>query len=449
VVIPLGVLTVGLGIGVLAGVNPKLAIGATLGLAFAALVVANITVGLCLFTIVSFLDILSNLGGFGVTKVIGLLLVMSWLATAATRTESRGDFITDHPTITYVLALFVAWSTLSFIWAEAPGAALSTTFRLLQDLLLFLVVYTAVRERMHAIWLVAAFVGGATISAIVALIYRPDPGQYDVARASGTIGDPNELAAVLVAGLLLAGALIVLLRRSPALRVAAAGAAILCAGGLFVTFSRGGLLALGFAMLAGVFLAGRWRPAAIIALVVVALGAVAYFGAFAPQASRDRILKADGGTGRTDIWHVGSRMVSAHPVHGVGAGNFKIVSVHYLLQPGAIQHDFFIDHPKVAHNMYLHVLAELGIVGLALFLSIVGFAVASMLRAARAFAEAGDEDMDLLTRGVLLATIGILAADFFISGQLSKQLWILLGAGPALLAIAKTRARRARLGATF
>ena len=56
------------------------------------------------------------------------------------------------------------------------------------------------RERRHAVWVVAAFVAGATISAVFAIINPADPGQYDVARASGTIGDPNELAAVLVAG---------------------------------------------------------------------------------------------------------------------------------------------------------------------------------------------------------------------------------------------------------
>jgi O-antigen ligase len=139
-------------------------------------------------------------------------------------------------------------------------------------------------------------------------------------------------------------------------------------------------------------------------------------------------------------------MASAHPVTGVGSGNFTVSSIHYVLKPGSIKYDYFIDHPKVAHNMYLHVLAELGIVGLVLFLSLVGFAVVSASRAARMFAEVGDQDMDLLTRGVLLAMLGILAADFFLSGQLSKQLWLLLGAGPALLAIAKTRAKRHALG---
>src|SRR6266513_2670519 len=85
-VIPIGLAVVGLVVGVLAGIDPRLAIGAALGLAFAGLVVANITVGLCLFTIVSFLEVLSSVGGsIGVTKAFGLLLVVSWVAAASTR----------------------------------------------------------------------------------------------------------------------------------------------------------------------------------------------------------------------------------------------------------------------------------------------------------------------------------------------------------------------------
>jgi putative inorganic carbon (HCO3(-)) transporter len=139
--------------------------------------------------------------------------------------------------------------------------------------------------------------------------------------------------------------------------------------------------------------------------------------------------------------------VEAHPFRGVGSGNFQLSSGHYLLQrPGAVKYDFFIDKPKVAHNTYLHVLAELGFVGLALFLAIIGFALTCAFRAAQMFTKAGDRDMELLARGLLLAMIGLLSADFFISAQYSKQLWLLLGLGPAMLAIAKTRARRQGLG---
>ncbi len=98
------------------------------------------------------------------------------------------------------------------------------------------------------------------------------------------------------------------------------------------------------------------------------LMAVVYFGAFAPAEATERVTKIDGGTGRTDVWTVGWRMVEDHPVRGIGNGNFANTSVHYLLQPGSIvRDDFIVDTPKVAHNSYLEVLAELGVVGLVLF----------------------------------------------------------------------------------
>ena len=36
---------------------------------------------------------------------------------------------------------------------------------------------------------------------------------------------------------------------------------------------------------------------------------------------------------------------------------------------------------------------------------------------------------------VAVAIVGLLAAGFFLSGQYSKELWLLLGLGPALLAM--------------
>ncbi len=315
---------------------------------------------------VSFLEVLGSIGGsIGITKVFGLLLVASWFAAASTKDE-RGQQLHHRPSLDDLRAgdLRGLVGAQHRVGGERAGR-IPRQLPLLQNLLLFLIVFTAIRTRAHAVWVSAAFVTGATIAAVFAIIYRPDPGQYDVARAAGTVGDPNELASVLVAGVILAGVLIVLLKRSPALRLAAASAAGLCALGLFFTFSRGGLVALGCAIIASLFVAGRWRPPIISLMAVVALIGVGYFAFAAPQESRDRITKLDGGTGRTDIWRIGGRMVEAHPVRGVGSGNFQLTSGHYLLErPGAIKYDYFIDKPKVAHNTYLHVLAELGIIGL-------------------------------------------------------------------------------------
>ena len=134
-------------------------------------------------------------------------------------------------------------------------------------------------------------------------------------------------------------------------------------------------------------------------------------------------------------------MAEANLVKGVGAGNFRDSSAHYVLtEPGAIANtEFIIDQPRFAHNIYLEILAELGVIGLALFLALVGATIGTGVRAARKFAVYDDTDMALLSRAVVVAVVALLAMDFFLSDQFSKQLWLLLALCPALLSIAAAR----------
>lgn len=440
----LGMLAVGLGL--LAGVDPKIAVGGAIGLAFVVLVIGDLTVGLCLFAIVAFLDVLPHIGGsiFSFSKLVGFLLAASWLARISTTDEARNDFLAEHPAFSYVLALFVGWCALSLTWAENAGEGGTPLLRFVLNMILFLIVFTAVRTPRAFKWTIGAYVIGSVLAASYGLLAPPETvNYYDVSRVTGTLGDPNELAAVLVGGTVLAAALAAAMRGSPLLRFACLASAAMCAAGIFLTLSRGGLVALGFALVTAIVVAGRWRIQAIGLAVLLAAGAFMYFSFGASHDEIARITSFGNGSGRTDIWTVGWRMVQAHPVRGVGVGNYTTSSIHFLLRPGAIQRDeFIIDTPKVAHNTYLQVLAELGIVGIALFVAIIGFSLLCILRAARIFERLGDTVMELLSRAMLVALAGILAADFFISDEFSKQLWLLLGLGPALLAIARAASTR-------
>ena len=116
----------GLGARVGAGVDPRIAVAAAIGLAFVVLVLGDLTIGLCLFAVVAFLDVLPHLGGSALsfTKLVGFLLAISWLAKVSSDADSRNDFLAAHPTFTYVLALFIGWAALSLTWAEGrPGSA--------------------------------------------------------------------------------------------------------------------------------------------------------------------------------------------------------------------------------------------------------------------------------------------------------------------------------------
>ena len=126
---------------------------------------------------------------------------------------------------------------------------------------------------------------------------------------------------------------------------------------------------------------------------------------------------------------------------GVGSANFEVSSKHYLSEPGALARtDQIIDKPKVAHNSYLEILSELGVIGFSLFVVLIGFSVGSTLLAARMFGRAGDRRMQAAALCVAVAMAGILAAGFFLSSQYNKQLWLLLGLGPALLTLARASA---------
>jgi hypothetical protein len=79
----------------------------------------------------------------------------------------------------------------------------------------------------------------------------------------------------------------------------------------------------------------------------------------------------------------------------------------------------------------------MGVIGLVAFVLILGFSLRCALRAARLFERRRDFTMELLSRAVFVGLVGILTADFFASEQFSKQLWLLLGLGPALLTMAQ------------
>jgi O-antigen ligase len=426
-------------LGMLAGLAPAVAIGLSVGLAFLLLVAADLTFGVCLFVLVAFAARLPALGGSDITlvKLLGGVLALSWLATVAQPRSARRQLFADRPGLLALAVLLLAWIALSVVWAEDVGAARLDVMRYALNLALLPIVYTAVRDRRDVIAILSSYVAGAVLAAVYAIATRPSGEELE--RIGGVAGTANQLASALVTALLLGAGLLVVFRRSPGARTLLLVGMALCLVGTFMTLSRAGLLALAAALVAAVVLAGRWRVGAAIALVAVGLAAFGYFSFAVPDAARERVTTLGSGTGRTDLWTIAGRMIRAEPVTGVGVGNFRTSSIHYLLvEPGLIRRDdFFIERPQVAHNMYLHVAAELGLPGLLLFGALLLGCLGCAFKAANAFRRRGDRAMEACARAVVLALVALLVADAFASDQLAKELWLLLGLAPALLAIAR------------
>jgi putative inorganic carbon (HCO3(-)) transporter len=428
--------------GVAAGVKPAYGLGVVAVLGFTMLVLANATWGLILFTVLSFLDVLRSGGATdSLMKVAGLLLFGSWLAGASVRRRRLWDVspFQASPVMSLTAVAFVAWSALSVAWAYNAGDAVTNTYRYLLVVLLVPVVFGTVRTRDHVRWLAAAFLVGAVISTLYGFAIPSSNAGLQPGQLTGSVGDANEEAAVLVAAIALGFGLLDAWRARPWLRLAVAGSLLICFAGVVNTLSRSGLIALACMLLAAVVFGGRWRPRAALLLAVAVVGGLGYFTVIAPLSARQRVTMSDT-SGRSTIWAVGWRMVQANPIGGVGAGNFPDAAIHYLQVPGGVTRaDLIVDTPKVAHNIYLEMLADLGVPGLLAFLGIIGGSVAAAIAAAQRFERAGDRELELMARCVVFALVGFLASDFFLSGEFSKQLWLTFALGPTLLAIAASR----------
>jgi O-antigen ligase len=304
-------------------------------------------------------------------------------------------------------------------------------------------------RRWRALVLVGCLLLGPAGSALVGLrqfVSADGPPSFQIAggqfvRAYGTIGQPNSFAGYmnmawpLAAGLALWAVGGFWARRSrplaSAVLLAALGLGGLVGGALAASFSRGGWLgaAGGGAMVlisSALLLPPRPRRAAIQliggAAVVGGLALVLGAGGLLPEALGQRLGSITRNLRLFDVRTVavtpenfavvermahmqaGWRMLARHPLTGVGPGSYTLA---YEATAGPGERPIAL-HPWYAsrghaHNYYLHIAAEAGLIGLAaygLLLSLLALTAARALRAAQGW----------LWRGLAVGASGVVAA---------------------------------------
>jgi O-antigen ligase len=199
-------------------------------------------------------------------------------------------------------------------------------------------------------------------------------------RVYGTFDQPNPYAGYLNMSLAITLSLL-LLGRNWLTRVLAGVATCLIGGAFYLTQSRGGQVALISALLV-IILAGMpriraWMRVIIVALFVVVLGMVADL---IPLYLFNQVNQFLGLTGislqdpspttfstaeRLAHWIAGINMYLAHPLLGVGIGNYPDAYPTYYVT-------IFVNSLGQAHNYYINIAAETGTIGLVIYLFFVG-----------------------------------------------------------------------------
>jgi O-antigen ligase len=430
-------------VGVLMAVSPRLGLGALIFACFVPVAMLNLAAGIALWIPLVFLSRLPVLGL--ASTILEITLGLAWLGAGALAGDRElvSGIWRRHRGLCLALGALVIWVTMSLAWASDLSAAANDFWSWWVAAAVFIVVATTMRTARHARWFAAAFVVGAVASVVAGVVVGTPTTAEALAqldgRFGGSAGDPNVLAVGLVPAIAIAAGLFGGARRTQTRVVLGIGIVILAAG-LAATGSRGGLVAAAVSVIVALVLArGRRLRIGALAAVAVAVGGL-WIASNSPDTwNRVRDFDTGGGTGRVDLWSIAWDMAADNPILGVGANNFRAASGQYITQPGidlSGELTALVDRPLVAHNVYLQQLAETGIVGLALLLSVIAGVLTATWRACRAFEAAGNGQLAGLAKAVLVGQLAALSASMFLSNGYDPRIWIVFAMGPGLLAVA-------------
>lgn len=295
-------------------------------------------------------------------------LILSCVATSlpAILAQLKPESLVRHPITFCVVALLPAvfLSHLSHgIWWAARDGSIEFSKVIVYFLLLLANVNSTARLRTFIAWLLA-YISAAALLAILqyheiidlpslAVIHDfeidPETGlESEIPRicSTGIFNDPNDLAMILVLGMVLAGYFLADARLRFAAPVWLALEGVF-GYGLYLTRSRGGLLALAVAVFMLIQTRLGWRKAilwgapGVLAMFVLVGGRQSDIGG---------AIDGDTGQSRIQLWSMGFAEYRNAPVFGIGYGAYAETI------------------GQVAHNSFLHAFVELGFLGGAAFL---------------------------------------------------------------------------------
>lgn len=423
-------------LGAVAVYSPRQAVLVLLAVAFVAVAMLRLPLAIAAFIVLTFPAHLPGSLGAGATlaKPVGALLVLAWGAAALTRRVALPLLPQGRPLFFSVIVGLLLFGSVSVLWATDSSQTRAALGRLLLNAALLLVTYTAASRRSGF----RTIVHGYLLASVVVSGYSLASGHYIASGRLGGLFDPNYFAAELVPAIVIAVFLFATARSTRARWMFALVAGFDLAA-FALTQSRGGIVGLAVGLVAAVAVAGRARPRILALVLVLAAVGLGYYFGYKPAhvfqgSSRAGLSGAT--SGRLDEWRVALRIFAGHPIGGVGLGNYQVVEPSYATQTlnlSSVRQ--IVTDRLVVHNTYLQIAAELGLVGLFLFLALLvvplRLAGRTLARLDRALGE-----VEFHARGLLAGAVGMLVAYVFLSAEFEKPLWLvlaLLASVPALV----------------
>jgi O-antigen ligase len=220
--------------------------------------------------------------------------------------------------------------------------------------------------------------------------------------------------------------------------------AILC---VLLTYSRGGFLALAVALAVYFY---YYPPKRIQVPIIIVAGLI--FVALAPPRYFERILtlteflqprntlrtEERSFQGRLSENLAGWEMIKSNPLFGVGLRSYNYLFPIYSKNLGLA----LVAGEREAHNLYLEITAETGIVGLAIFSLVIYTSMKIMLLARKRFVLQNLPEFAGMITGYMAGFVGYMFAALFIHGAYPRYLYLLIGIAMSMQLASQSEAAR-------
>lgn len=363
----------------------------------------------------------------GVIRISGVAVVsrvtgMLALALALLAVVISGRFRRWH--VLHVAALlFVIWAGGVLLIVYNPAVIPKKFWTFVQLFLMLWMIWELAPSRQRQLGLLTAYVLGAYVAAVdTIMLYRREAGELRRFAAGG--GDPNDLAMTLALALPMAWYLGMTYHR-PILRWVCRGFLPVGIVALGLTGSRGGMLAAIVGLLIVPLSMTKLSPGRLATAIAILTISGALAVAYVPDTIVQRLSTTGSEVeqvrfgGRFKLWVAGLRAFTYKPVIGYGTAGF-IPAITPRLGPMS----------QVAHNSFLSVLVEEGLVGLLLYLLMIVAVFRALLHLP------GPERRFAL---ILLATL--MVAMLPLTWEDRKSVWFILA---ALLGLSQAHVARLR-----
>lgn len=306
----------------------------------------------------------------------------------------------------WVFLLFVLWCAASFFWSIDPETSYGRIKTYLQLFLMVFVVFQWAEEERKMFALLEAFVLGCWVAILSTLKNFYFGGLEDWQRIAASGFNPNDMAIIIALGIPMAWYLGLKLtaRRGWLYRLYPFVAPVAVA----LTASRGGLIIMLIAMLfvvctfqkvstrGKVLFVAAWLSVLVVGYQLVPAESLQRWATIGTEITQGSL------NSRLYIWEAGLKVFSNNPILGVGAGAFRTGVIRQLGRAIA------------PHNVYLSILVEQGLIGLGIFLTMLGMFLWKILQ------------MRGLERLLLIFLLGMwMVGALSLNWEWRKQTWIL------------------------